>query len=91
MEFTLDISWPALFLIFVVIGLIIDPKDNKKSKTMNKFETEKALDVLKEYQKYFEEFLTKNIESNKKLTEENKKLRERIHNMQTRSMVAGKK
>ena len=90
MEFTLDISWPALFLIFVVIGLIIDPKDNKKSKTMNKFETEKALDVLKEYQKYFEEFLTKNIESNKKLTEENKKLQERIHTMQTRSMVAKK-
>jgi flagellar biosynthesis protein FliP len=86
MEFTFEISWPALFLIFFVVGLVIDKKDKKPEK-INNIESDNALKTFEEYHIFFKDFMKKNIESNKKLNEDNKNLKQRIHTMQTRSMT----
>ena len=86
MEFTFEISWPALFLILVVIGMVMDTKE-KKEKKINKIETDNVIKTFEEYHMFFKDFMKKNIDSNRKLGEENKNLKQRIHKMETRSMV----
>ena len=86
MEFTFEISWPALFLILVVIGLVMDTKEKKEEK-INKIETDNVIKTFEEYHMFFKDFMKKNIDSNRKLGEENKNLKQRIHKMETRSMV----
>jgi hypothetical protein len=86
MEFTFEISWPALFLIFFVVGLVIDKKDKKPEK-INNIESNNVLKTFDEYHIFFKDFMEKNIESNRKLNEDNKNLKQRIHTMQTRSMT----
>ena len=86
MEFTFDISWPALFLILFAIGLVIDKKD-KKPKKINNIESDNILKTFEEYHDFFKDFIKKNIDSNRKLGEENKNLKQRLHTMQTRSMT----
>jgi len=86
MEFTFDISWPAFFLILIAIGMVIDTKD-KKAEKINQIESDNIIKTFEEYHVFFKDFMRKNIVSNRKLDEENKNLKQRIHTMQTRSMV----
>ena len=86
MEFTFEISWPALFLILVVIGMVMDTKEKKEEK-INKIETDNVIKTFEEYHTFFKDFMKKNIDSNRKLGEENKNLKQRIHKMETRSIT----
>ena len=86
MEFTFDISWPAFFLIMVAIGMLIDTKE-KKAEKINKIETDNVIKTFEEYHTFFKDFMKKNIDSNRKLDEENKNLKQRIHKMETRSIT----
>jgi regulator of replication initiation timing len=86
MEFTFEISWAAFFLIMIAIGMVIDTKDKKVEK-VNQIESDNIIKTFEEYHIFFKDFMKKNIESNRKLNEENKNLKQRIHKMQTRSMV----
>ena len=86
MEFTFEISWAAFFLIMIAIGMVIDTKDKKVEK-VNQIESDNIIKTFEEYHIFFKDFMKKNIESNRKLNEENKNLKQRIHTMQTRSMV----
>lgn len=86
MEFTFDISWPAFCLIMVAIGMLIDTKE-KKAEKINKIESDNIIKNFDEYHTFFKDFMKKNIESNRKLSEENKNLKQRIHKMETRSMT----
>tara|TARA_R110000823_G_scaffold254864_1_gene377064 strand:- start:7 stop:279 length:273 start_codon:yes stop_codon:yes gene_type:complete len=89
MEFTFDISWPAFCLIMIVIGMAIDTKDKKVEKVekVNRIESDNIIKTFEEYHRFFKDFMKKNIDSNRKLNEENKTLKQRIHTMETRSMV----
>jgi cell shape-determining protein MreC len=89
MEFTFEISWPAFFLIMIAIGMVIDTKDKKPEK-INQIESDNIIKTFEEYHKFFKDFMKKNIDSNRKLNEENKNLKQRIHKMETRSMVQTK-
>jgi regulator of replication initiation timing len=86
MEFTFEISWAAFFLIMIAIGMVIDTKEKKVEK-VNQIESDNIIKTFEEYHIFFKDFMKKNIESNRKLNEENKNLKQRIHKMQTRSMV----
>ena len=86
MEFTFEISWPALFLIMIAIGMVIDTKE-KKAEKINQIESDNIVKRFEEYHVFFKDFIKKNIDSNRKLNEENKNLKQRLHTMQTRSMV----
>jgi len=86
MEFTFEISWAAFFLIMIAIGMVIDTKEKKVEK-VNQIESDNIIKTFEEYHIFFKDFMKKNIESNRKLNEENKNLKQRIHTMQTRSMV----
>ena len=89
MEFTFDISWPAFCLILVAIGMLIDTKEKKVEK-INQIESDNIIKTFEEYHCFFKDFMKKNINSNRKLGEENRDLKQRIHKMQTRSMVEKK-
>jgi len=89
MEFTFDISWPAFCLIMIVIGMAIDTKDKKVEK-VNRIESDNIIKTFEEYHRFFKDFMKKNIDSNRKLSEDNKTLKQRIHTMETRSMVEKK-
>ena len=89
MEFTFDISWPAFCLIMIVIGMAIDTKDKKVEK-VNHIESDNIIKTFEEYHRFFKDFMKKNIDSNRKLSEDNKTLKQRIHTMETRSMVEKK-
>ena len=78
MEFTFEISWPAFFLIMIAIGMVIDTKDKKPEK-INQIESDNIIKTFEEYHKFFKDFMKKNIDSNRKLNEENKNLKQRIH------------
>ena len=86
MEFTFEISWPAFCLIIVVIGILVDNKEKKEEK-INKIESDNIIKTFDEYHKFFKDFMKKNIDSNRKLGEENKNLKQRIHKMETRSIT----
>ena len=85
MEFTFDISWPAFCLIVIVIGMAIDTKEKKVEK-VNQIESDNIIKTFDEYHTFFKDFMKKNIASNRKLSEDNKNLKQRIHKMETRSM-----
>ena len=85
MEFTFDISWPAFCLIMIVIGMAIDTKEKKVEK-VNQIESDNIIKTFDEYHTFFKDFMKKNISSNRKLSEDNKNLKQRIHKMETRSM-----
>ena len=86
MEFTFDISWPAFFLMLIAIGMVMDNKKEKKEEKINKIESDNIIKTFEEYNTFFKDFMKKNIDSNRKLHQENKVLKERIHGMKTRSM-----
>ena len=86
MEFTFEISWPAFCLIMVVIGMLVD-KTEKKEEKINRIESDNIIKTFDEYHKFFKDFMKKNIDSNSKLGEENKNLKQRIHKMETRSIT----
>ena len=82
MEFTFELSWPALFLIIIAIGMVID---NKESKKIKKVELDNSLRTVKEYHQYIEKFLNDSVKSNQSLATENETLKKRVHTMETRS------
>ena len=85
MEFTFDISWPSFCLIMIVIGMAIDTKEKKVEKVIQ-IESDNIIKTFDEYHTFFKDFMKKNIVSNRKLSEDNKNLKQRIHKMETRSM-----
>ena len=82
MEFTFELSWPALFLIMIAIGMVIEKKETKK---VNNIDVDNSLRTVKEYHQYIEKFLNDSVKSNQSLATENETLKKRVHTMETRS------
>jgi len=83
MEFTFELSWPALIFFMTIIGILIDKKEPKK---INNIEIANSQKTVKEYHEYIEKFLKETIEVNQNLSTENESLKKRVHSMETRSM-----
>ena len=65
--------------------MAIDTKEKKVEK-VNQIESDNIIKTFDEYHTFFKDFMKKNISSNRKLCEDNKNLKQRIHKMETRSM-----